>query len=47
MIICEVLGVSPYELLSDAESRNPRECRQPDAKIRLEMYVDDLYNVKK
>ena len=30
MIICDVLGISPYELLLDTDSKNPREYRQTD-----------------
>ena len=30
MIICDVLGISPYELLLDTDSKNPREFKQTD-----------------
>jgi len=30
MIICDVLGISPYELLLETDSKNPREYRQTD-----------------
>lgn len=30
IIICDVLGISPYELLLDTDSKNPREHRQTD-----------------
>ena len=30
MIICDVLGISPYEVLLDTASKNPREFKQRD-----------------
>lgn len=30
MIICDVLDISPYELLLETDSKNPREHRQTD-----------------
>ena len=47
MIICEVLNVSPYELLSGTESNNRKEYKQPECMVMdknsKEYHIIELY----
>ena len=38
MIICDVLGISPYELLLDTDSKNPREDKNSREYEMIRMY---------